>query len=340
MMQTANNETKLNQPFEPTAEIYRLNYAGQLPDVAKVVGMQSLFCLLSLGLYSPWLLARLRSHFAEATTFLGIRFSYRGQGFDIFVNNLNRLGFLISWIGLTILAGGLDPLLQILVGIVGLCAGLFLIPFSLYSAFSYSMSRTQWGDRRMLLGHGAREFSVKFLVGTILSSLSFGMYLPIMLNDVLRLVLQRVAVGELRLMYNGRGKHLFKIHLFHTFLAVPCLGLNVFWYVARVARYVFNATFIGSREAGAVRGFLDIRGGDLFGLALMNLFCIVGSFGLAIPWVMHFNYNFMMRRVKFYGHLILPGLTVDYVQSSSVLSVAPPPVSEAPASLNQAIPAA
>jgi uncharacterized membrane protein YjgN (DUF898 family) len=289
----------------PMAKVFRLDYSGDLQEIAKLIGLETLYALLSFGIYLPWLIAKVRAYLAENTVLYGVRFQYAGRGKDIFLTHFYRLGFLASWFAVGWAAGEVDNLLQIMVAIIGLITCLVLFPFSMYASVSYDLSRTAWGDYRFVLNYGAREFSAKFLLGTVLTVLTLGLYFPVWCNEMVRYVVTRLQLGPLKVVYTGRGKHLLKYHLLHSALFVPCLGINVFWYMARVARYVANASWIGNNQLGAARGFIDIRGGDLFGLFMMNLFCTVGSLGLALPWLLHFNYDFFARRLKLYGNLRL-----------------------------------
>ncbi len=306
----------------PKARVFRLEYAGELPELAKLIGIETLYALLSLGIYLPWLIAKVRAFLAENTVFFGVRFSYSGRGREMFMVQFYRFGFLASWLAVIWAAGEVDNLLQIFVAALGMISCLALYPFSLYASSAYSLSRTAWGEYRFVLGYGAREFSVKFLLGAVLSTLTLGLYLPVWTNEMVRFVLTRLQLGPMRAVYTGRGKHLLKYHIIHSLLFVPCLGINSFWYLARVMRYVANATWVGSNQLGAARGFIDIRGGDLFGLFMLNLFCLIGSLGLAFPWVLHFNYDFLARRIKLYGNLrldlIAPPLVVPSAEVRAV----------------------
>jgi uncharacterized membrane protein YjgN (DUF898 family) len=305
--QTQDKETSteavINKIPKETAEVFEFSYLGTVAEINQVLGLRFLILPLTLGLYFPWVLFSLKRYFLARTKISGSKLRFEGELMDSFLNLGLRFGFVISWIGATIVSGAIDPIVQIFVLIMGGVAGLFLAPLSVYSSLVSNVSNCFLGGRRFVIIGGTRSFVLQSATGIALSLITFGIYLPIMLDQLLKFVVARLTLGEFRFMYTGQSRQLLKIHLIHMCLFPITAGISLFWYAAWMARYLSNNLWIGGQNLGALRGFCQLKGGEVLGLFVLNVFGLALSLGIATPWILHFNYQFVMRRIKFYGNI-------------------------------------
>ena len=110
-----------------TAEVFELSYLGTVAELNQVLGIKFLILPLTLGLYFPWVLFSLKRYLLARTKIAGSQLRFEGELMDSFLNFGLRFGFVISWIGATIVSGAIDPIFQIFVLIMGGVAGLFLV---------------------------------------------------------------------------------------------------------------------------------------------------------------------------------------------------------------------
>ena len=103
------------------------------------------------------------------------------------------------------------------------------------------------------------------------------------------------------LRYTGADKQAFLMFLKALPLIVITAGIYSFWYHANATKFRAHNTWIGGATLGAARGHLTLTGGDYLGLMLLNVVLLVGTFGLAIPWIIAHNMAFYLTRFSFIG---------------------------------------
>jgi uncharacterized membrane protein YjgN (DUF898 family) len=114
----------------------------------------------------------------------------------------------------------------------------------------------------------------------------------------MREMINNTFYGTQHFRYTGKGKDLFISYLFAYVLFPFTLGLSYFWYSARAKRYHLNHTYFGSATFD-----IDMTGSDYLVLFLKNTFLILLTAGIATPWVIVGNLNFIMSRLKILGSI-------------------------------------
>ncbi len=246
-----------------------LGYDGRAGEVGKIALVNSLLGLITLGIYRFWAKTRLRRYLWSHAAMEDDRFEYTGRGIELFIGFLIAGLFLGLFFG-AIFAGSIlldygpeevNPL-----EIIYLLAIFFLIPFALYRARRYRLTRSQWrgiraGQTGSAVKYAFMTIGLQILVGLTLS-LAYPFY---------RTVLQRYRTnntwfGDQRLEFGGRAGPMFGKWLLTLLLYIPTLGFSYFWYRTVEFRYYASETryaglsLSSNLEAGRVIGIILLSG--------------------------------------------------------------------------------
>ena len=293
-------------PARPRTRLFFHGTGGSLFGIHIV---NVLLTLVTLGVYYFWAKTRVRVYLMSETELEGSRFAWHGSGRELFWGFLKACAvfgaptILLIAIrdlldvpsGLKVVAGILVPLIVIVV-----------LPLAMVGARRYRLSRISWRGIRFSFRGAAREFVKLFILGSVLSSLTFGLYYPIF--DVRRhaFMTEHSWFGNRRFSFDGRGRDMFGPFLIAVLLAIPTFGLALLWYLARKRRYFWNHTSVGE-----ARFRCGVTGRGLFGLYLGNLLLLVLSLGLAWPWAKVRSVKFALRYLTLEGPLRLEEIQQD-----------------------------
>lgn len=287
-------------------QTHRLLFHGSGGSLFGIHIVNVLLTLVTLGVYYFWAKTRVRVYLLSQSAFEGDRFAWHGTGKELLLGFLKALGIFGVPIGvLIVIRDVLDvPIaLKLVAGALVPIIVLVFLPLAMVGSRRYRLSRISWRGIRFSFRGRAREFVKLFILGSILSSLTVGLYYPIFDTQRYDFMTSHSWFGNRRFRFDGRGRHLFGPFL----VMVLTLGLGIFWYVARKRRY-----FWGHTAVGQARFRSSVTGRRLFLLYAGNLLLLVLTLGLAWPWV-------KVRSVRFaFGYLSLDGpLDLEDIQQDA-----------------------
>jgi uncharacterized membrane protein YjgN (DUF898 family) len=254
-----------------------------------------LFTLLTLGIYYFWGKARVRAYLCGASELEGDRFAYHGTGAELLVGFVK--GVVVFGVPVLLLSvlpqvyGAPDVVTSALAMLLWLL-GLLLVPVAMVGSRRYRLSRTSWRGIRFSFRGAARDFVGIFVVGTILTSLTLGIYYPVFATRRQAFMIGHAYFGSRKFDFDANGRALIGPFLVMLLLLVPTLGLSCFWFAARRHRFFTEHT-----RFGATRFRSTLRGRSLAWLQISNVLAIVFTLGLAWPWT-------VARSVRFYYHYV------------------------------------
>jgi uncharacterized membrane protein YjgN (DUF898 family) len=278
----------------------RPSFHGQGTELFGIFVQNILLSIVTLGIYSFWGRTRMRQYLWGATAFEGDRFEYHGTGGELFRGWLKAMGvFLLLYILMVALqlAGTTTALLSVL---VFWGAMLVLIPFAIFAARRYRLSRTSWRGVRFSQHGKAGEFIKLWARGALLTGITLSVYRPIFEADQREYLMDRTRFGTARFAYDGDGLDLLRRYVISLLLTIPTLGLCWFWYWAYSTRYDWEHT---SFEGVPFRS--DVTGGGLLGMSLSNILLIVCTLGVGTPWALVRQFRYLTDTVAMVG-------TVDF----------------------------
>jgi len=301
----------------------------------------TVWTLLTLGMYSFWGRTKIRQYLHSQTKFAGGRFAFHGTGGELLLGWIKALvAFGLPYLALQYVSSQhAETIWQwSLNGFTGLLFACF-IPVAIVGSHRYRMSRTSWRSIRFSFRRSAAAFAAIYLKGILLSLVTLGLYYPIFDHARRAFLTSGTHFGNKAFSFDGNPKDLRQLYftafrrfvlilvtatgflLMAWFLAtqlrpeqvvdlvfrasvgmgaivIPFLLGLWFWFQAAKQRYMWNHTTFGPSRFRAT-----MKGRHLFELKCTNLILLVGSVGLAWPWVQKRNLQFLYFHLGFRGPL-------------------------------------
>jgi len=322
------------------AESRRLHFHGSGGSLFGIHIVNIFLTLLTLGVYYFWGKVRVRRYLLSESDFEGDRFAFHGTGRELLVGWLRALlvfGVPVAILANGPELVGAAPAVQ--AGAIVLVYAIVLVffPVAMVGARRYRLSRSSWREIRFSFRGRALDFIRLYVVGWLASALTLGVYYPFFAVRRHAFMVSHSYFGNERFRFDGRGEDVFAIYglgvlvwalgagaaflvaLLVAFLlalvvrlpasAVVGLVLGLggalalmataaawAWFESRRQRYFWGHTrFAGTRFRSTVAAPPLLR------LTLVNLALLLGTLGLAWPWV-------TVRRLRFaFEYLALEG---------------------------------
>lgn len=136
-------------------------------------------------------------------------------------------------------------------------------------------------------GQGGELF-VKFLVGALLTGITFGIYMPWFMVTILQYVASRLTMktsaGEVKFSFEGTGGELFVKGLVGGLLTSITFGIYGAWFVADLAKWYADKTKATAADGSVYNGQVTITGGNLFVTFFVGMLLTGITFGIYYPW--------------------------------------------------------
>jgi uncharacterized membrane protein YjgN (DUF898 family) len=291
------------------AMIRRLQFHGSPGSLFGIQAINVLLTLLTLGVYYFWGKARIRSYLLGQSELERDRFAYHGTGRELFVGFLKGLVvFGVPFLVLSVLPavyGAPDPVTKSLSRLLWLL-GLLLVPVAMVGSRRYRLSRTSWRGIRFSFRGSMREFVGLFVVGSVLTSLTLGIYYPVFVTKQQAFMISHSYFGSRKFDFDGRGRSLIGAFLGMIVLFLPTVGLSWFWFSARRHRFFTEHTRFDTTRFRSTVG-----GARLAWLQISNIVAIVLTLGLAWPWTVVRSQHFYFRYVTLEGPLDVSDVQQD-----------------------------
>ncbi|HSB80644.1 MAG TPA: DUF898 family protein [Candidatus Methylomirabilis sp.] len=257
--------------------------------------------IVTLGVYYFWGKVRVRNYLLSQSEFEGDRFAYHGTGKELLIGFLKAvllLGVPLVLLNAVVPLLGRGPGFRILSGLISYILVLVVIPFAMVGARRYRLSRTSWRGIRFSFRGEAMAFIKLFLTGSLLSSLTLGLYYPFFETRRYGFMVSHSYLGNQKFAFDGEGRSLFGRYLLTLLLTPFTLGLCWLWFLARKQRYFWDHTSFGE-----ARFHSEVTGGRLFLLYLGNALLLLLTLGFGWPWTVVRNVRFAFRYLSLEGPL-------------------------------------
>lgn len=291
-------------PSEPTViKIRRLSFHGTGGSLFGIQIVNILLTLVTLGIYNFWGKVKVRRYLLSQTEFDGDRFAYHGTGKELLTGYLKAILVFGVVFGLAGLLAVLNPLFLLVSPILAYAISLVITAIATVGARRYRLSRTSWRGIRFSFRARTGDFIKLFFAGSLLSTITLGLYYPIFATRRYDFLTSRSYFGNQKFYFDGRGKDLFGRYVLTLLLTIPTLGLCWFWFLARKRNYFWDHTSIATASFHSA-----VTGKDLFLLYLVNLLLLVITGGLAWPWVKVRSIRFTFTYLTLEGPMELAGI--------------------------------
>ena len=243
-----------------------------------------LLTIVTFGVYYFWAKTRVRVYMLSQAEFEGDRLAWHGTAKELLIGFSEghdhllhppdaRLSFIQN-------VPEVSAPLQFMAAILGYALVVVVLPLAMVGSRRYRLSRISWRGIRFSFRGPAWDFVKIFFVGSILTSLTLGLYYPFFDTRRYAFMTAHAWFGNRRFRFDGEGRELFRPFLLTLLLVLPTLGLALFWYWARRRRFFWDHTSVDE-----ARFRCTVAGGRLALLMLGNVALLVCTLGLAWPWV-------------------------------------------------------
>ncbi|MCX5734583.1 MAG: YjgN family protein [candidate division NC10 bacterium] len=308
-------KTPGNDPSPQAGQAHRMSFHGTGGSLFGIHIVNLFLTVVTLGLYYFWGKAKVRSYLLSQTELEGDRFAYHGTGKELLFGSLKA----VLLVGLPLMVLNLvmgilvtSPIIEAIVKFLSSVLILAFLPVAIVGARRYRLSRTSWRGVRFSFRGGVREFVTLFLWGSLLSTVTLGLYYPIFDARRHGFLVSHSYLGNQPFSFDGRGKDLFGRYLLTLLLTLPTLGLCWVWFAARKQRYYWDHTAFGP-----ARFHSTVTGGRLLGFSLGNMLLLIVTLGLGWPWVAARGIRFTFRYLTLEGSLDLASIQQEAQDASA-----------------------
>jgi uncharacterized membrane protein YjgN (DUF898 family) len=131
---------------------------------------------------------------------------------------------------------------------------------------------------------------VKFLVGMILTGITFGIYLPWFMVSLQKYICENLTLktetGDVRFQFIGTGGGLFVVGLVGMLLTMITFGIYAPWFLVKLTQYVTDRTLATTADGTVHVARFNGNGASLLGTYILGLVLTMVTFGIYAPWFM------------------------------------------------------
>ena len=251
--------------------------------VTYLVGL--LLTMITFGIYLPWFVVKLRKFQYDNTMIKGLpggqmRMAFTGTGGELFVRGL--VGYLLTAITL------------------GIYGPWFICNLIDYFAENTTFTTASGKQYRLNFKGKGGELFVTFLVGMILTGITFGIYAPWFSCKLQKWINNNIEIYEdgTELVgqadFVGTGGELFVVNLVGMLLTMITFGIYFPWFQVNLVKFNTHNTRINVKGRTIVPKFSG-TGGELFVEFLVGYLLTLVTLGIYSPWwavkLMKFNIN-------------------------------------------------
>ena len=278
---------------------YSLGFYGSGGDYFKILIVNTILSILTLGLYYPWAKEKKLKYLYSKNTFDETPFVFSGTGKEMFKGFIKAVGIfiLIYGIFLSLFFTGHTAiaLLFFYAALIG------LIPIALHGAYRYRMAKTSWRGIRFGYNGDRKELIGIFVKGFLLTIVTLGIYGAWFSMNIRRYILSNIKVGNARFAYTGEGSDYFWLNIKGYFLTVFTLGIYMFWWQKNQFEFLVNNMRL-EQDDDAIFFNSKATGGGFAGLMIVNLLILVFTVGLGYAWIVTRTMNFIMNNIEASGY--------------------------------------
>lgn len=276
---------------------HRFAFRGEGLALFTLILKNMLLTLVTLGIYAPWAKTERRKYMWQNIEIAGHRLRYHGTGRELFIGYAKVMLAYGTFIGLPMLIGWVAGKTTALIVQLGLALALLgVIPYAIWGARRYLLSRTSWRGVHFRLEGDAHAYAKMFIGGYLLTLVTLGFYGPHWMNRLYRAMTEASALGTRRFEYRGSDKQAFRIMAKGVLLTLVTFGIYGFWYQANLLRFHLENTWFDGAH-----GETDLKGTDMLMLTCIQIFGLVFSLGLAFPWIAGYSLQYVLSRTRFVG---------------------------------------
>ncbi|MBN2804367.1 MAG: DUF898 family protein [Deltaproteobacteria bacterium] len=229
---------------------------------------------ITLGIYLPWFIVNLYKYIAENLTLKteagDVKFTFNGTGGSLFGTYI--VGAILT--GITL----------------GIYIPWFLVKLTKYFTDNASATASDNSTYTLQFNGTAGSLFVTYLVGAILTGITFGIYAPWFWVNMTRYFMDNTNilkdgnnVGSFS--FKGEGSELLGTYIIGMLLTMITLGIYSFWFEINIIKYFNRGTKISLNDASYALDFTG-EGATYFGINIVGMILTSLTFGIYGAWFM------------------------------------------------------
>lgn len=293
-------------PIEPEVRAIPFRFTGNAREYFRIWIVNTLLTIVTLGIYSAWAKVRSKQYFYRNTSVDGASFDYVADPYKVLK------GRLIAAAALGLLVGSQYYSLPLYIAVV--CVFVLATPWVLVKSLMFNARNTTFRNIRFAFTGRVGEAFGLYLGMALLHVVTCGLAYPYVQWRMTSFIVTRHLFGDLRPAWSSKSGDYYRVYLLALALTLPAyavLGIVMFgaaksgdgpaamqsamfpllgvFYLyllvpgafvkARVANLLYGGMAFGAHELSS-----EQRGVELLKLYVVNLFAVVLSLGLLIPW--------------------------------------------------------
>jgi uncharacterized membrane protein YjgN (DUF898 family) len=120
-------------------------------------------------------------------------------------------------------------------------------------------------------------------------------------------IIENIRMGDAKFSYAGKGGEFFVMNLVGYILSIFTLGIYIFWWQRDIFRFFINNTRM-HRNDQQVTFKATATAGGFFRLIVGNLFLVLFTLGLGLPWAITRSLRFVANNIAIEGNISLDEL--------------------------------
>lgn len=315
---------------------YFIKFTGSAKEYFQIWIVNLVLTIFTFGIFAAWAKVRTRKYFYSNTWLNNHHFDYKANPKGIFIGYL-ILGFLVSGYYLT---NFFNPIVSYVI----LFAGGIILPYLIYKSYRFFAYNSSYKNIRFSFHGTSGDSYITYLLIPLGIVFTLGLLFPFWDYSAKKFSLNNFGFGTLRSRFNGSAgtfyKHYIIIGLILFAYGVICiltitllmygnseivtsrsgvgftifyigvlfiyqLGMTIYrqYLYSRLTNYSFGSTNFNNLQLNST-----LRFGELFKIQIINLFAIVFSFGLLIPWAKIRRMRYILTNISLYTNLDLDNI--------------------------------
>lgn len=328
----------------PPPQDMPIKFHGTGGGLFKIMFVNFILTLLTLGIYSFWGKTKVRRYLCEQSSFAGDRFYYHGTGWELFRGAL-IFGAMFGLFNLGMYSvgqiWGMEAQMIAQTVVMPLLI-IFLLPIILVGAFKYRLSRTAWRGIRFSFRGKRKSALWLYIKGYLFTTLTLGLYWPFFYIKLQKFWRSEAYFGNQSFTYKGKGWDIFKAFLLMILLYVVCMGTPILmptlvpgidpqmipWlfgasWILLIVGFMYYSAFLDrynwskTQFAGGTFKY-DATGGQWLLLNFTNILLTIVTLGFGIPLAEVRSRRFFANHITVAGNMQLSQV-VQEAQKSSAL---------------------
>jgi uncharacterized membrane protein YjgN (DUF898 family) len=290
--------------MEPQVRDLPFRFTGNAKEYFRIWIVNTLLTILTLGIYSAWAKVRSRQYFYRNTWVDDASFDYVADPLRVLK------GRLIAAAALGLAFASQHYSIGLYLAVVGLLV--LAMPWVLVKSLMFNARNSTYRNIRFAFTGRVGEAFGLYLGMALLHVVTCGLAYPYVQWRMTSFVVTRHLFGDMRLWWTSKAGDYYRVYLLALALTLPgylilfvvgisakeggpaamqaaMMPVGIAFYVylllpgavvkARIANLVYGGMHIGEHELSS-----EQRSMELFKLYAVNLFAVVFSLGLLIPW--------------------------------------------------------